>query len=91
MYLNKTYFKVHIHKHLSDTFPTQNGLKSGDALSPFLFNFPLEYATRKIQVNKKDLNGTHQFLVYTDDVDLWGKVKENHRSCIKCMQVRKLV
>jgi hypothetical protein len=39
MCLNKTYGKVRIGKHLSD-----NGLKQGDALSPLLFNFALEYA-----------------------------------------------
>jgi len=35
---NETYHKVLIGKHLSDTFPIQNGLKQGDALSPLLFN-----------------------------------------------------
>jgi hypothetical protein len=34
-------------KNLSDAFPIQNGLKQGDALLPFLFNFALEYAIRK--------------------------------------------
>jgi hypothetical protein len=28
--------------------PIKNGLKRGDALSPLLFNFPLEYAIRRI-------------------------------------------
>jgi hypothetical protein len=32
-------------QNLSDKIPTQNGLKQGDALSPFFFNFALEYAT----------------------------------------------
>jgi hypothetical protein len=36
MCLNKTYSKVCIGKHLSDSFPIQNGLKQGDALSPLL-------------------------------------------------------
>jgi hypothetical protein len=39
MCLNETYSKVRIVKHLSDSFPIQNGLKQGDALSPLLFNF----------------------------------------------------
>jgi hypothetical protein len=43
MCLNKTYSKVRMGKHLSDTFPIQNGLK-GDALSPTLFNFTFKYA-----------------------------------------------
>jgi hypothetical protein len=36
MCLNETGSKVHIGKHLFDSFPIQNGLKQGDALSPLL-------------------------------------------------------
>jgi hypothetical protein len=39
MCLSEIYSKVRIGKHLSESFPTQNGLKQGDALSPLLFNF----------------------------------------------------
>jgi hypothetical protein len=44
MCLSETYSKFLIGKHLSNSFPIQNGLKQGDALSPLLFNFALEYA-----------------------------------------------
>jgi hypothetical protein len=77
MCLNETYSKVRIGKHLSDSFPIQNGLKQGDAISPLLFNFALEFAIRKVRENKVGLklNGTHQFLAYADDVNLLGDNK----------------
>jgi hypothetical protein len=38
---------------MSHVFPVQNDLKEGDALSPLLFNFALEYAISKFQEYEK--------------------------------------
>jgi len=73
---------------VSDRLSIRNGLKQGDALPPMHFNFALEYAIRRVQVNMDGLklNGTHQLLAYADDVNiLTGSIhtlKENAEALV---------
>ena len=53
-----------------------------------LFNFALEYAISRVQVNQDGLklNGTHQFLAYAFDVNILGgsihTLKENAEALV---------
>ena len=55
-------------------FVIKNDLE-GDALSSLLFSFTFEYDIRKLKANQKllNFNGTHQVIVYADDINLWGQ------------------
>ena len=67
--------------------------KQGDALTPLLFNFDLEYAIRRVQVNQDGLklNGTHQLLAYADDVNIVGgsthTLKENAEALLAATRI----
>ena len=86
MCLTETYSRVQVGKNLSEMFPIKNGLKQGDALSPLLFNFALEYAIKRVQVNQDGLTLNGTLLAYADDVNILGgsvhTVKKNAESLV---------
>jgi len=53
-----------------------------------LYNFALEFAIRRVQINQDGLklNGTHQLLAYADDVNILGgsihSLKENAEALV---------
>ena len=88
MCLTETYSRVQTGRNLSKMFPIRNGLKQGDGLTPLLFNLLLEYAVKRVQVKQHGLQlyGTHQILVYADDVNILGgsvnTIKENTEALV---------
>jgi len=88
MCLTETYSTVRVGKNLSDLLPIKSGLKQVGALWPLLFNFTLECAIRRVQVNHDglNLNGTHQLLVFAGHVNILGgrvrTIKENAEALV---------
>ena len=68
--LSETSSRRWVGKNLSDSLLIRNGLKQTDALSLLL----LHLAFRRVPVNQNGLklSGTHQLLVYADDVNIYG-------------------
>jgi hypothetical protein len=77
--------EVRISKHLTDSFPIQNGLNQGLALSPLLFNFALGYGIRKVQENQVGLKpyGAQQLMDNVDVVNLFGGNIDNIKKASK--------
>jgi len=68
-------------------------LKQRDALWPLPFNYALEHAVRRVQVNQDGLKlyGTYQLSVYVDDDNILGgsvhTVKENAETLLLASKV----
>jgi hypothetical protein len=88
MCLTETYSRVRVGKNLSDIFLIRKGFRKVDALLSLLFNFALQYSIRVVRVIQGGLklNGSHQLLVYADDVNILGgsvhTVKENAEALV---------
>ena len=56
---------------------------------PLVLNSTVEYAIRRFQVNQDGLklNGTHQFLVYADDVNILAASKHTIKKNIDTLLV----
>ena len=54
---------------------------------PLLFNFALECVIRRVQVNQDGLklSGTHQLLLYVDDVNVLGGSVHNIKKNTKAL------
>jgi hypothetical protein len=71
MNLKKTCSEVLVSEYLSYVFPVQNGLKQ-DALLPLPVIFALDSVLGSSEKPAgTELIGTHEFLVYSIDVNYW--------------------
>jgi hypothetical protein len=70
-------------------FPIKNGLKQGDDLSPLPFNFAVDYAIRRVQVDQDgmELSGTYQLWFFSDDVNILGGSVHNITKYTKALFV----
>jgi len=91
MCLNETFSRVWVSKHLSDMFPSKNGLKQMHyylCFSTLLYN--VCHGEGSSKQNGLKLNGTCQLLVYADDVNmLVGSictVKKNTESLVDAVR-----
>jgi hypothetical protein len=76
------YSKVHIGKLMSDAFLIQNCMIQWGALSPFSFNFPLEYQETEEVL---ELNEAHYLVFCSDNIHSLGTNKyhrEKHTEAI---------
>jgi len=71
--LNETYCEVNTGIYLSCTFSNKNGLQQVEALSPHIFNFALECHLCQANMEGLKFHGTHQLLIYDEDVTLLVK------------------
>jgi hypothetical protein len=74
MCLNNTYSKICAGEYFLYTVSVQSGLKQVDASFAITFQLCFRIAIRLVQENQVGLklNGTHQHLVFADDVILLG-------------------
>jgi len=90
--LSQTYSWLRVGKNLCNMIPIKNGMKQGDPFSPLLFIFAFEYVIRRVQVIQDDskFNGTHQLLVYADDVNILdGSVHTIRKNAVASIVVSK--
>ena len=87
MHLTETYSRVQVRKNLTGSLLGM-AFNKETLLSLLLFNFTLDYAIRRAQVNQDGLklNSTHRLLAYANDVIVLGgsihTLKENTEAVV---------